>query len=49
MSNVADIKNGIQKFFGDTSRSRAETRDGLDEIIECAQQYIEALEDTDEE
>lgn len=39
------VKAALSKFFGDTGRSRDETREGLEEVIELAESYIETLDE----
>ena len=41
--NVEQIKDAITALFGDTSVSKEETMDRLQEVYEHAEQYIEAL------
>ena len=41
------IIQAIQKWFGDTSRSRSETRAGIEEAIDCAQMMLDTLLDDD--
>lgn len=38
-----DLLEAIQKFFGDKSRSREETKDGLEEAIAEIEMFLEAL------
>jgi hypothetical protein len=40
-----ELKGALDKFFGDTSRSRAETRDGLESLLEQIKLMLEALDD----
>lgn len=44
---IDEIKDLIDRFFSDTSRSQKETRDGLEEILEHVTQYIDALPESD--
>lgn len=42
------VKQSIQDFFGDTSRSRSETREGLEELRDEVDTLLESLQDDDE-
>lgn len=42
---LEELKEALQKFFGDTSRSQQETRDGLLDIAADAELLAEGLED----
>ena len=41
--NEEQIIEAIQKFFGDTSRTREETKDGLEAVKEHIELLLEAL------
>lgn len=38
-----EMKEAVDKFFGDTSRTQQETRDGLEELIEEIRFLISTL------
>lgn len=42
-----EAKEAINKFFSDTGNSRAETRDGLEELREEINMLLDALDDDD--
>lgn len=45
MSTPEEIKSAIQRYYSDTSRSRQETRDGLEEIAANVEMLIDTLRD----
>lgn len=42
-----ELKDALQKFFSDTSRSAQETKDGLNEIADEAYMLAESIPDED--
>ena len=46
--DLEELKSQVQKFFGDTSHSRAETRDGLEELADEIQTMLDTLQDEQE-
>lgn len=46
---LKELKEALQAFFGDTSRSAHETRNGLLEIAEDAQMLAESIPADDDE
>lgn len=46
---LAELKDALQEFFGDTSRSQHETREGLLDIAADATLLAEGLEADDDE
>jgi FixJ family two-component response regulator len=47
--NKQEILKAIESFFGDKSRSAAETKDALEEIAECAGMYAESIPSADDD
>lgn len=45
MSTPEEIKSAIQRYYSDTSRSRQETRDGLEEVAADVEMLIDTLRD----
>ena len=45
--NKNELIKAVQRFFGDTSRSKAETREGLREAADLCENLIESIDDTD--
>lgn len=45
MKELAEILQDIQDYFGDTSRSPSETKDGLERISDEALGYAESISD----
>lgn len=43
--NKSDLIAAADRFFGDTSRSKADTRDGLKELMEHCEVLISSLGD----
>lgn len=43
--SIEEILEAIQAYYGDTSRSREETREGLDEVAGELETLLETLED----
>lgn len=43
MPTVKSIRKDIEDFFGDTTRSRKATHDGLGEIASLCETYMDAL------
>lgn len=43
-----ELIDHIQKFYGDTSRSRAQTREGLENASEMIDTLIDTLQDDEE-
>jgi len=39
-----ELIQAVQDFFGDTSRSAQQTKDGLEEIASLAQLYADSIE-----
>ncbi len=44
---VEMILDSVNQFFGDTSRSREKTRDGLEQIADLVDSLLEAMRDED--
>ena len=49
MTKHAQICADIRDWFGDTSRTQRETKDGLEEIAELAQELADAIEPEEDE
>ena len=47
MKTKQEVIDGIKEFFGDTSRSREETREALEEVRDELDGLIESLQDED--
>lgn len=48
MNTIDEIKSAIERYYSDTSRSRQETRDGLEEVAADVEMLIDTLRgDTD--
>lgn len=45
--NLEELKNAVDKFFSDTSRSPIETREGLEEVSDLIQMLCDTLPDAD--
>lgn len=45
MTTVKEVKDKVEEFFGDTSRSRAKTREGLEEISSQIDSFLLSLND----
>lgn len=45
--SVEQLRKAVQDFYGDTSRSRAETKEGLEEILCDIETLIASLDDDD--
>lgn len=43
--DIEELKEAINKFFGDTSRSRSETKEGLEEASDHIQTMLDTLQD----
>lgn len=39
-----DLKKAVMDYYGDTSRSREDTKDGLENIIEEIELLVESLD-----
>lgn len=44
---LEELKKAVDKFFSDTSRSPAETREGLEEVSEHIKMLCDTLPETD--
>lgn len=42
---VTELQEAIQRFYGDTSRTRAETKEALEDILANIETLIESLDD----
>lgn len=45
---LAEVKQHVHDFFGDTSRSKEATKDGLEEISELADSLAESIDTSDD-
>lgn len=45
--STEELIAALQAFYGDTSRSRAATREGLEEAQDQIEQMLETLQDDD--
>lgn len=41
---IEELKEAVEDFFGDKSRSKEETADGLREVAELAEMFAESLD-----
>lgn len=41
--SIEEIKSAIQRYYSDTSRTRQETRDGLEEIAGDVEMLLDTL------
>lgn len=41
--STTELLRVVETYFGDTSRSREETKAGLEELIDKAQSYLDTL------
>lgn len=46
---LEQVKNAIQSYYGDTSRSRSQTRDGLEELASDIEVFLSSLDDDEDE
>lgn len=46
--SIDQVREAIQRFYGDTSRSRAETKEALEELVTDIEAMIDTLDDDDE-
>lgn len=46
--SIEELKQAVQDFFGDTSRSQSETRAGLEELAGDIESYIDSLPEDDD-
>jgi len=44
---VDELRDAVQRFYGDTTRSRAETKEALEEILGDIENMIDSLGDDD--
>ena len=42
---VTEVRETIQRFYGDTSRTRAETKEALEDLLADIETLIESLDD----
>lgn len=42
---LEDVKGVVSMFFGDTSRSRSETREGLGELVDDIRTMLDAMDE----
>lgn len=42
------VRDAVQRFYGDTSRTRAETKEGLEELLSDIETMIDSLDDDEE-
>lgn len=42
-----ELRDAVQRYYGDTTRSRAETKEGLEEILCDIENLIDSLDDDD--
>lgn len=45
MMRIEDVMEVVREYYGDTSRSREDTREGLEELVAEVETLIETLED----
>lgn len=46
---LEQVKDSIQRYYGDTSRSRSQTRDGLEELASDIEVFLASLDDDEDE
>ncbi len=46
---LEQVKDAIQRYYSDTSRSRSQTRDGLEELASDIEVLLDSLDDDDDE